>query len=80
VQHIRKARMEQRFAIAAKGEPPQGRESAQALDHSAECLPAHLARSVAQSSLESRARLGFPMAKKEHAAEVLAKLNEKKAA
>jgi glycyl-tRNA synthetase alpha chain len=34
----------------------------------------NLARAVAQSYLDSRARLGFPMAKKEHAAEVLEKL------
>jgi glycyl-tRNA synthetase alpha chain len=34
----------------------------------------NLARAVAQSYLESRARLGFPMAKKENAAEVLEKL------
>ena len=41
----------------------------------------NLARSVAQSYLESRARLGFPMAPKEWADEVLAKLEkEKKAA
>jgi glycyl-tRNA synthetase alpha chain len=37
----------------------------------------NLARSVAQSYLDSRARLGFPMAPKEHAAEVLAKLEAK---
>jgi len=36
----------------------------------------NLARSVAQSYLDSRARLGFPMAPKEHAAEVLAKLEK----
>jgi glycyl-tRNA synthetase alpha chain len=36
----------------------------------------NLARSVAQSYLDSRARLGFPMASKEHAAEVLAKLEK----
>jgi glycyl-tRNA synthetase alpha chain len=41
----------------------------------------NLARSVAQSYLESRARLGFPMAPKEWAEEVLAKLEkEQKAA
>ena len=40
----------------------------------------NLARSVAQSYLESRARLGFPMAPRPWAEEVLAKLNEKKAA
>jgi glycyl-tRNA synthetase alpha chain len=34
----------------------------------------NLARSVAQSYLESRARLGFPMAQESHAEEVLAKL------
>jgi glycyl-tRNA synthetase alpha chain len=34
----------------------------------------NLARAVAQSYLDSRARLGFPMAKKEHSAEVLEKL------
>jgi glycyl-tRNA synthetase alpha chain len=39
----------------------------------------NLARSVAQSYLESRARRGFPMAKQEHAAEILAQM-EKKAA
>ena len=39
----------------------------------------NLARAVAQSYLESRARLGFPMAPKEWAAEVLAQI-EKKAA
>ena len=39
----------------------------------------NLARSVAQSYLESRARLGFPMAPKEWAAEALAQI-EKKAA
>jgi glycyl-tRNA synthetase alpha chain len=39
----------------------------------------HLARSVAQSYLDSRARLGFPMAQPEHAREVLAQM-EKKAA
>jgi glycyl-tRNA synthetase alpha chain len=39
----------------------------------------NLARSVAQSYLDSRARLGFPMAPKEWAAEVLAQI-EKKAA
>jgi glycyl-tRNA synthetase alpha chain len=36
----------------------------------------NLARSVAQAYLESRARMGFPMAPKEHAAEVLAKLEK----
>jgi glycyl-tRNA synthetase alpha chain len=40
----------------------------------------NLARSVAQSYLDSRARLGFPMAPRAWAAEALAKLNEKKAA
>ena len=40
----------------------------------------NLARSVAQSYLDSRARLGFPMAKKEHAAEVLAQMETKAAA
>ncbi|MGB7814997.1 MAG: glycine--tRNA ligase subunit alpha [Methylotenera sp.] len=41
----------------------------------------NIARAVAASYLESRARLGFPLAPKEHAAEVLAKLEkEKKAA
>jgi glycyl-tRNA synthetase alpha chain len=43
----------------------------------------NLARAVAQAYLDSRARLGFPMAPKEWAAEVLNKLaeqNEKKAA
>ncbi|MDR1350943.1 MAG: glycine--tRNA ligase subunit alpha [Zoogloeaceae bacterium] len=39
----------------------------------------NLARSVARSYLDSRARLGFPMASRAHAAEVLAQL-EKKAA
>jgi glycyl-tRNA synthetase alpha chain len=34
----------------------------------------NLARAVAQSYLESRARLGFPMAKKAWADEVLAKM------
>jgi glycyl-tRNA synthetase alpha chain len=37
----------------------------------------NLARSVAQSYLDSRARLGFPMAPKDWADEVLAKLEEK---
>jgi glycyl-tRNA synthetase alpha chain len=37
----------------------------------------NLARSVAQSYLDSRARLGFPMAPREWADEVLAKLEEK---
>jgi glycyl-tRNA synthetase alpha chain len=36
----------------------------------------NLARAVAKSYLDSRARLGFPMAKREHADEVLAKLAE----
>ena len=40
----------------------------------------NLARSVAQSYLDSRARLGFPMAPKAWADEVMAKLNDKKAA
>ncbi len=43
----------------------------------------NLARNVAQAYLDSRARLGFPMAPQEHAADVLAKLQdqrEKKAA
>ena len=40
----------------------------------------NLARSVAQSYLESRARLGFPMAPKAHADEVLAQLAARKAA
>ncbi|MDR2016595.1 MAG: glycine--tRNA ligase subunit alpha [Burkholderiales bacterium] len=39
----------------------------------------NLARSVAQSYVDSRARLGFPMAPKVWADEVMAKLNEKKA-
>jgi glycyl-tRNA synthetase alpha chain len=39
----------------------------------------NLARSVAQAYLESRARLGFPMAPRAHAEEVLAKLNEQAA-
>ncbi|MDP3515455.1 MAG: glycine--tRNA ligase subunit alpha [Sulfuritalea sp.] len=39
----------------------------------------NLARSVAQSYLESRARLGFPMAPKAWADEVMAKLNEQAA-
>jgi len=39
-----------------------------------------LARSVAQSYLDSRARLGFPMAQKERAEEVLAQLAAKRAA
>jgi glycyl-tRNA synthetase alpha chain len=39
----------------------------------------NLARAVAQSYLESRARLGFPMANKEWADEVLAKLSAEKA-
>jgi len=40
----------------------------------------NLARAVAQSYLDSRARLGFPMAPKAHAEEVLAQLAAKKAA
>ena len=43
----------------------------------------NLARAVAQSYLDSRARLGFPMALKEHANEVIAQIelkNSKKAA
>ncbi|HTH39231.1 MAG TPA: glycine--tRNA ligase subunit alpha [Rhodocyclaceae bacterium] len=40
----------------------------------------NLARAVAQSYLDSRARLGFPMALKAHAEEVLAQINAKKAA
>jgi len=40
----------------------------------------NLARSVAQSYLDSRARLGFPMAPRAHAEEVLAQLEAKKAA
>ena len=39
----------------------------------------NLARSVAQSYLDSRARLGFPMARKERAGEVLAQLAAKRA-
>jgi glycyl-tRNA synthetase alpha chain len=41
----------------------------------------NLARAVAQSYLDSRARLGFPMAPREWATEVLAQLesNKKKA-
>jgi glycyl-tRNA synthetase alpha chain len=39
----------------------------------------NLARSVAQSYLDSRARLGFPMAPKAWADEVMAKLNEQAA-
>src|SRR5574343_317851 len=39
----------------------------------------NLARSVAQAYLDSRARLGFPMAPKEWAADVLAKLEEQNA-
>ncbi|NJD33799.1 MAG: glycine--tRNA ligase subunit alpha, partial [Betaproteobacteria bacterium] len=39
----------------------------------------NLARSVAQSYLESRARLGFPMAPRAHAEEVLAQLAKKAA-
>ena len=37
----------------------------------------NLARSVAQSYLDSRARLGFPMAPKEWASEVLAQIEKK---
>jgi glycyl-tRNA synthetase alpha chain len=40
----------------------------------------NLARSVAQSYLESRARRGFPMASRAHAEEILAQLDKKKAA
>ncbi|MDR1425165.1 MAG: glycine--tRNA ligase subunit alpha [Azoarcus sp.] len=40
----------------------------------------HLARSVAQSYLDARARLGFPMAQKERAQEVLAQRAAKQAA
>jgi glycyl-tRNA synthetase alpha chain len=40
----------------------------------------NLARAVAQSYLDSRARLGFPMAPRAHADEVLAQLAAKKAA
>jgi glycyl-tRNA synthetase alpha chain len=40
----------------------------------------NLARSVAQSYLDSRARLGFPMAPKEWAAEVLEQIEKKAAA
>ena len=40
----------------------------------------NLARSVAQSYLESRARLGFPMAPKAWADEVVAQLAAKKSA
>jgi glycyl-tRNA synthetase alpha chain len=40
----------------------------------------NIARSVAASYLESRARLGFPLAPKEHAAEILAKLEKEKKA
>jgi glycyl-tRNA synthetase alpha chain len=40
----------------------------------------NLARAVAQSYLESRARLGFPMAPKEWAAELLAQFDKKKVA
>jgi glycyl-tRNA synthetase alpha chain len=39
----------------------------------------HLARSVAQSYLDSRARLGFPMAPRAWADEVLAQLAKKAA-
>jgi len=40
----------------------------------------NLARAVAQSYLESRARLGFPMAPKAWADEVIAQIEKKKAA
>ena len=40
----------------------------------------NLARSVAQSYLDSRTRLGFPLAPREHVAEVLAQLEKKAAA
>lgn len=40
----------------------------------------NLARTVAQSYLDSRARLGFPLAKKERAAEVLAQLAQQQLA
>ena len=40
----------------------------------------NLARAVAQSYVDSRARLGFPMAPKDWATEVLAELDKKKAA
>jgi glycyl-tRNA synthetase alpha chain len=40
----------------------------------------NLARAVAQSYVDSRARLGFPMAPKEWATEVLAEMDKKKAA
>ena len=40
----------------------------------------NLARAVAQSYLESRARLGFPMAPKAWADEVVAQIDKKKAA
>ena len=40
----------------------------------------NLARAVAQSYVDSRARLGFPMAPKDWAAEVLAAIESKKAA
>jgi glycyl-tRNA synthetase alpha chain len=39
----------------------------------------NLARAVAQAYLDSRARLGFPMAPREWANEVLAKLEEQNA-
>ncbi len=39
----------------------------------------NLARAVAQAYLDSRARLGFPMAPREWAGEVLAKLEEQNA-
>jgi glycyl-tRNA synthetase alpha chain len=40
----------------------------------------NLAKSVAQSYLDSRARLGFPMAPREWAAEVLEQIEKKAAA
>ena len=40
----------------------------------------NIARAVAASYLESRARLGFPLAPKEHAAEILANLESAKKA
>jgi glycyl-tRNA synthetase alpha chain len=40
----------------------------------------NISRSVAQSYLDSRARLGFPMAPKAWADEVITQLNHKKAA
>ena len=39
----------------------------------------NLARAVAQSYLDSRARLGFPMAPREWASEVMSKLAEQSA-